>query len=59
MLELIKSAEANAKVKNLDADKLFIKTAKADKSEKFIRPKSRWRFRGREAKSTNIKIVLG
>lgn len=59
ILELIESAEANAKAKNLDVKKLFIRTAKADKGEKFIRPKSRWRFRGREAKSTNITIVLG
>jgi len=58
-LEIIKNAEENAKVKNLDVEKLFIKTAKADKGERFVRPKTRWGLRGREAKSSNIKIVLG
>ena len=58
ILELVKSAEANAKAKNMDVEKLLIKKAKADKGEKFIRPKTRWRFRGRKAKSTNITIVV-
>lgn len=58
ILEIVKSAEANAKAKNLDIEKLFIKKAKVDKGEKFIRPRSRYRFRGREAKSTNITIVV-
>jgi len=59
ILEVIKNAEQNAKVKNIDVEKLFIKIAKADKGEKFVRPKTRWGLRGRNAKSTNIKIVLG
>lgn len=58
ILELLKSAEANAKQKNLNMERLFVKIAKVDKGEKFIRPKSRFKFRGREAKSTNIEIVL-
>lgn len=57
-LEVLKDAEANAKQKKLNLDDLFIKIIKADKGEKFIRPKSRAKFRGREAKSTNIKIIL-
>jgi large subunit ribosomal protein L22 len=57
-LEILNSAEANAKQKNLNLEKLFIKSIKANKGEKFIRPKSRFKFRGREAKSTNIEIVL-
>ncbi|MEM5834376.1 MAG: uL22 family ribosomal protein [Candidatus Aenigmatarchaeota archaeon] len=59
ILEILKSAEANAKVKNLNQEKLFIKVAKADKGRVFIRPKSRWRFRGRKAKVTRIEIILG
>lgn len=58
ILEVLEAAEANAKQKNLDAEKLFVKIAKADRGEKFIRPKSRAKFRGREAKVTNIEIVL-
>ncbi|MEM5882919.1 MAG: uL22 family ribosomal protein [Candidatus Aenigmatarchaeota archaeon] len=59
ILEILKSAEANAKVKNLNPEKLFVKIAKADKGRVFIRPKSRWRFRGRKAKVTRIEIILG
>jgi ribosomal protein L22 len=57
IFEVLKSLEANAKQKNLNVEKLFIKTAKANKGEVFIRPKSRWRFRGRRIKSTNIEII--
>ncbi|MCS7106148.1 MAG: hypothetical protein NZ942_02445 [Candidatus Aenigmarchaeota archaeon] len=59
ILEILKTAEANAKVKKLNPEKLFIKVAKADKGRVFIRPKSRWRFRGRKAKVTRIEIILG
>lgn len=58
LLEILKSAEANAIYKNLDAERLFVKSAKADKGRTFIRPKTRWKSRGRRAKSTNIKIVV-
>jgi len=58
ILEILKNAEANAKNKNLNLDKTFVKLAKADKGEVFIRPKSRARFRGREAKITRIEIIL-
>lgn len=57
-LQVLKSAEANAKQKNLDTEKLFVKIAKADKAAKVVRPKSRFKFRGREGKSTHIQIVL-
>jgi len=57
-LQVLKSAEANARQKNLDTEKLFVKIAKTDKTRKFVRPKSRFKFRGREAKIANIEIVL-
>ncbi|MGC8812755.1 MAG: uL22 family ribosomal protein [Candidatus Aenigmatarchaeota archaeon] len=58
ILEILKTAEANAKVKNLNPERLFVKIAKADKGRVFTRPKSRWRFRGRKAKVTRIEIKL-
>ena len=58
ILEVLKNAEANAKNKNFDLERTFVKLAKADKGEKFLRPRSRWRFRGREAKSTHLTIIL-
>jgi ribosomal protein L22 len=57
-LEMIGYAEANAKVKGFDAAKLFIKNAKADRGRTFMLPKSRFRHRGRKAKSTNIIIEV-
>jgi large subunit ribosomal protein L22 len=59
ILKILESAEANAKNKNLNPEKLFVENARASKGEKFIRPKSRAKFRGRKAKSTNIEIILG
>ncbi|MEM7825717.1 MAG: uL22 family ribosomal protein [Candidatus Aenigmatarchaeota archaeon] len=58
ILEILKTAEANAKVKNLNPERLFVKNAKADKGRVFIKPKSRWRLRGRKAKVTRIEINL-
>lgn len=58
ILKILESAEANARVKNLNPGKLFVKSAKADKGEVFVKPKSRWRFRGRKAKVTRIEIEL-
>jgi ribosomal protein L22 len=58
ILEVLETAEANAKVKNLNLEKLFIKTAKADKGPTLIRPRSRFRFRGRKFKSTHITIEV-
>ena len=57
-LDLLKTIEANAKQKNMDLDKLFIRIAKADKGYKLVRPKSRAKFRGREAKVTNLTIEV-
>lgn len=58
LLEVLNAAEANAKQKNLDESKLFIKSAKADQGFSYIRPKSRFKFRGREAKIANLEVVL-
>jgi len=57
-LSLLKSAEANAKQKNMDTNKLFIRNIRSDKGEKFVRPKSKAKFRGRVAKITNLQIIL-
>lgn len=57
ILEILENAEANAKQKNLNLEKLFI-FPKADKGFRLITPKSRAKFRGREAKVTNIEIIL-
>ncbi len=58
ILSVLESAEANAKRKNMNVEKLFLEVAKADKGSKFIRPKTRAKFAGRKAKSTNITIIL-
>lgn len=58
LLDVLKSAESNAMAKGLDTDRLFITVAKADKGRTFIRPKSRFKSRGRRMKSTNIEIIL-
>jgi large subunit ribosomal protein L22 len=57
-LEVLRAAGANAKEKNLAADKLFIKNAIANKGEEQYRPRTRWRLRGRKGRSTNIEIIL-
>lgn len=57
-LTLLKSAEANAKQKNMDTEKLFIRIIKADRGFRYIRPKSLAKYRGREAKITNISVIL-
>lgn len=58
LLELLESGEANARQKNMAIEKLFVKMAKADKGQKFIRPRSRFKFRGKQAKITNLTITL-
>jgi large subunit ribosomal protein L22 len=58
LLELLESAEANAKQKGINEEKIFVKVAKADKGYTFILPKSRAKFRGRKAKVTNLEIVV-
>ncbi len=57
-LEVVKAAEANAKQKNLNTEKLFIKNAKADRGYTFVRPKSRFKFRGRRGKITNLTVEV-
>jgi ribosomal protein L22 len=57
-LEVLLAAEANAKKKNLNTDRLFIKIVKANKGYKFIRPRSRFGLRGTEAKMTNLEIIV-
>ncbi|TAL47608.1 hypothetical protein EPN87_02525 [archaeon] len=59
ILALIKSAEANAKQKNNDVEKLIVKNIKSDLGYKFIRPRSRFKFRGKRGKMSNITVVLG
>jgi len=58
ILKLIENAEANAKNLNLNLNRLYIKKIVANKGEKFIRPKTRSRFRGRIQKSTHLEVVL-
>jgi len=58
LLAFLESVEANAKQNKLDSERLFVKTITADKGEKNLRGRSRWRLRGRKAKSTNLKVVL-
>jgi len=56
-IEAIETLEANAKVKQMDVDKLFLVKAHANAGESFYLPKSRFHLRGRKAKSTNITLV--
>jgi ribosomal protein L22 len=56
-LEGIQSLEANAKVKNMNVEKLFLVKAHANAGQTFYRPKSRLKLRGRKAKSTNLILV--
>lgn len=58
-LEVVKSAEANAKAKMLDDTKLFVISARADKGRTFVRPRSRMGRRGERAKMTHLEIIVG
>ena len=58
LLEIVKSAEANAKNKTMNVDKLFIRNARADKAERRSLAKSRVPHRGRIGKSASIEIVV-
>ncbi len=58
LLDIIESAEANAKNKTMNTEKLFIKKAVANMSPKRQLPKSRVFMRGRVAKGAHIEIVL-
>ena len=57
-LKLLKNAISNAKQKNLNEEKLFIKTIKVNKGETIRGTKTRWKFRFRRLKSTHLEIVL-
>lgn len=58
LLGVVKSAEANAKNKTMNIEKLFIRNAKADKAERRMLAKSRVPHRGRIGKSASIEIVV-
>lgn len=58
ILEALNTAEANARIKNMNTEKLFIKNITADQSSKFMRPRSLWHMRGQERRSTNLAIEL-
>ncbi|MEM5793304.1 MAG: uL22 family ribosomal protein [Candidatus Aenigmatarchaeota archaeon] len=58
ILDLIKECENNAEAKGLDVERLFVKSAIANKSFSFILPKSRWPHRGRRAKICSLRIEL-
>jgi ribosomal protein L22 len=58
ILELLKNAESNAKVKMMDEDRLFVASAKADKGRTFIRPRTKASRRGERAKMTHLEILL-
>ncbi|OYT42221.1 MAG: hypothetical protein B6U78_01685 [Candidatus Aenigmarchaeota archaeon ex4484_224] len=59
ILNLLKSAKANALKKDMDEKKLFIKLIKADKGETLILGKTRAKFANRRGKSTHLIIILG
>ncbi len=58
LLGIVKAAEANAKNKTMDVEKLFIKNARADKAERRVLAKSRTPHRGRIGKSASIEIIV-
>jgi ribosomal protein L22 len=57
-LEMLQTVEANAKVKKLDTNKLYVKKVKADKGLVFMRPRSRFRLRARKAKSSTVELIV-
>ncbi|MEM5879375.1 MAG: uL22 family ribosomal protein [Candidatus Aenigmatarchaeota archaeon] len=57
-LELLRAAEANARQKGLNAEKLFIKNIKADKGLRFYRPRSLWHLRRQRAKAVNLTVEV-
>lgn len=59
ILKLIEESEKNAESQGLDRERLFIKEAFANKSFRFILPKSRWSHRGKRAKICQLMITLG
>lgn len=57
MLNLLQSAEENAKAKSLDINKMIV-MASATKGFTFTRPRSRRKLAGRTGKMTNVQITL-
>lgn len=58
LLQLLKDAEANAKQKGLNSERLFVVSAKADKGFTFLTPKTRYRFRRRRKKLARLEVCL-
>ena len=58
ILSILKSAEANAKQKNFNLEKLFVKKATVNQSRPFRRPRSKHRLRGQVLKSAHVLIEL-
>lgn len=58
-LELLRTAEANARQKGLNLEKLFIKQIKADKGLRFPRPRSLWHLRRQRVKAVNLTVEVG
>lgn len=58
MVSLLEQAERNGEAKGLDPEKLFVKSAKANKIFRFYLPKSRFTHRGRLAKICNLEIEV-
>jgi len=58
-LEMIRTVEANARQKNLNTERLYIRKIKADKGVAFYRPRSLWHMRGQKSKSVNLVIEVG
>ncbi|MBI1971787.1 MAG: hypothetical protein HYS53_00660 [Candidatus Aenigmarchaeota archaeon] len=57
MISLLESAEANAKAKGLDVNKLIVK-ASATKGFTFTRPRSRRKLAGQTGRMTNVQVML-
>ncbi|MBI3413536.1 MAG: hypothetical protein HY051_05685 [Candidatus Aenigmarchaeota archaeon] len=57
MISLLESAEANAKAKGLDVNKMIVK-ASATKGFHFSRPRSRRKLAGQTGRMTNVQIML-
>jgi len=58
LLEVLKNAEANAKNKGLNLEKVFVKVAKADKGGVRHRARTRFTIRPHRGKSTHLYIEL-
>lgn len=57
-LELLRTAEANARQRGLNLERLFISQIKADKGLRSYRPRSLWHLRRQRVKSVNLTVEL-